>query len=48
MSWQRFIARLTAATRPVTHFVPDSALQTRRTDYTMIGALTDNVEIGMS
>ncbi|NLJ35776.1 MAG: hypothetical protein GX358_06015 [candidate division WS1 bacterium] len=33
---------------PVTRFVPGSALQTCRTDYTMIGALTDNVEIGMS
>ena len=47
MSWQRFIARL-AAHGPVTRFVPGSALQTCRTDYTMIGALTDNVEIGMS
>lgn len=47
ISWQRFIARLVAH-GPVNEFVPGSMLQETRTDYTILGAVADNVEIAMS
>ncbi len=47
VSWQRFIARLVAH-GPVNTYVPGSILQTARTDYTLLGAVADNVEIHMS
>ncbi len=47
VSWQRFIARLVAH-GPVSELVPGSLLQTERTDYTVLGAVADDVEIHMS
>ena len=47
VSWQRFIARLVAH-GPVSEFVPGSILQTARTDYTILGAVADDVEIHMA
>lgn len=47
ISWQRFIARLVAH-GPVNEFVPGSMLQETKTDYTILGAVADNVEIAMS
>jgi glucosamine-6-phosphate deaminase len=47
ISWQRFIARLVAH-GPVNEFVPGSMLQETRCDYTILGAVADNVEIKMS
>ncbi len=47
VSWQRFIARLVAH-GPVSEFVPGSILQTARTDYTMLGAVADDVRIHMA
>jgi glucosamine-6-phosphate deaminase len=47
ISWQRFIARLVAH-GPVSEFVPGSMLQETRCDYTILGAVADNVEITMS
>jgi len=47
VSWQRFIARLVAH-GPVNTYVPGSILQTAPTDYTLLGAVADNVEIHMS
>ena len=47
VSWQRFIARLVAH-GPVSEFVPGSILQTTTTDYTILGAVADDVEIHMS
>ncbi len=47
ISWQRFIARLVAH-GPVNEFVPGSMLQETRADYTILGAVADNVEIAMS
>jgi len=46
-SWQRFIARLAAHGR-VNTLVPATILQTCRTDYTVLGAVADNVEIHMA
>lgn len=46
-TWQRFIARLVAH-GPVNEFVPGSMLQETRCDYTMLGAVADNVEIQMA
>jgi glucosamine-6-phosphate deaminase len=46
-SWQRFIARLVAH-GPVSEFVPGSILQTARTDYTILGAVADDIEIHMA
>lgn len=46
-SWQRFIARLVAH-GPVSEFVPGSILQTVRTDYTLLGGVADDVEMGIS
>ncbi len=46
-SWQRFIARLAAHGR-VNTMVPASLLQTCRTDYTILGAVAEDVEIHMS
>ncbi len=47
VSWQRFIARLVAH-GPVNEFVPGSMLQETRCDYTILGAVADNVEINMA
>ena len=47
VSWQRFIARLVAH-GPVSEFIPGSILQTAPTDYTILGAVADDVEIHMS
>lgn len=47
VSWQRFIARLVAH-GPVSELVPGSILQTARTDYTILGAVADDVEIHMA
>ncbi|HCA47406.1 MAG TPA: hypothetical protein DEP45_08600 [Armatimonadetes bacterium] len=47
MSWQRFIARLVAH-GPVSKFIPGSILQEARTDYTILGAVANDVKIGMS
>ncbi len=47
VSWQRFIARLVAH-GPVSEFVPGSILQTTRSDYTILGAVADDVEIHMA
>ncbi len=47
VSWQRFIARLVAH-GPVNEFVPGSLLQETRCDYTILGAVADNVEITMA
>jgi glucosamine-6-phosphate deaminase len=44
LSWQRFIARLVAH-GPLTPYVPGSILQTRRTDYALLGGVADNVEV---
>ncbi len=46
-SWQRFIARL-AAHGKVNTLVPATILQTCRTDYTILGAVAENVEIHMA
>ena len=43
VSWQRFIGRLVAF-GPVTPWVPGSILQLAPTDYTLIGAVADNLE----
>ena len=47
VSWQRFIARLVAH-GPVSEFIPGSVLQTTRSDYTILGAVADDVEIHMA
>lgn len=47
VSWQRFIARLVAH-GPVNEFVPGSLLQETRCDYTILGAVANDVEIKMS
>jgi glucosamine-6-phosphate deaminase len=47
VSWQRFIARLVAH-GPVTPEVPGSILQTRATDYTVLGGVADDVAISMA
>ncbi len=47
VSWQRFIARLVAH-GPVNEFVPGSMLQETACDYTILGAVADNVEINMA
>ncbi len=47
VTWQRFIARLVAH-GPVNEFVPGSLLQESRCDYTILGAVADNVEITMA
>lgn len=47
ISWQRFIARLVAH-GPVSEFVPGSMLQETNADYTILGAVADNVEINMA
>ncbi|MBX3312635.1 MAG: hypothetical protein KF916_07110 [Microbacteriaceae bacterium] len=47
ISWQRFIARLVAH-GPVNEFVPGSMLQETNADYTILGAVADNVEINMA
>jgi len=46
-SWQRFIARLGAHGK-VNTLVPATILQTCRTDYTVLGAVAENVEIHMA
>ena len=46
-SWQRFIARLVAH-GPVSEFVPGSMLQQTRTDFTMLGAVADDLAISMA
>lgn len=46
-SWQRFIARLVAF-GPVSEFVPGSLLQLAPTDYTLLGAVADDVVIEMA
>ncbi len=46
-TWQQFIARL-AAHGPVNEFVPASLLQETRADYTMLGAVADDVVIDMA
>ncbi len=46
-SWQRFIARLVAH-GPVSEFVPGSMLQESRTDFTMLGAVADDLAISMA
>jgi len=46
-SWQQFIARLVAH-GPVNHFVPGSLLQLVRTDYTLLGAVADDVVVDMA
>ena len=43
VSWQRFIGRLVAF-GPVTPLVPGSILQLARTDYTLAGAVADDLE----
>ena len=47
VSWQRFIARLVAH-GPVNEFVPGSLLQETRCDYTILGAVADDVQITMA
>jgi glucosamine-6-phosphate deaminase len=47
VSWQRFVARLVAH-GPVSELVPGSILQRARTDYTIRGAVADDVEIHMA
>ena len=47
VSWQRFIARLVAH-GPISEFVPGSVLQTACTDYTLLGAVADDVAIHMA
>lgn len=47
VSWQRFIARLVAH-GPVNEFVPGSLLQQTRCDYTILGAVADDVVIDMA
>lgn len=47
VSWQRFIARLVAH-GPVNEFVPGTMLQETRCDYTVLGAVADDVEITMA
>ena len=47
VSWQRFIARLVAH-GPVSEFIPGSILQTAPTDYTILGAVADDVEVHMA
>ncbi len=47
VSWQRFIARLVAH-GPVNTLVPGSILQTKPTDYTILGNVADDVEIHMA
>ena len=42
VSWQRFIARLVAF-GPVNQWVPGSILQIARTDYTLVGAVADDL-----
>lgn len=44
LSWQRFIARLVAH-GPLTPYVPGSMLQTRPTDYSLLGGVADDVEV---
>jgi glucosamine-6-phosphate deaminase len=44
-SWQRFIARLVAH-GPVSEYLPGSFLQTARTDYTVLGTVADDIEVG--
>jgi len=46
-SWQRFIARFAAHGR-VSTLVPATILQTCRTDFTILGAVADNVEVHMA
>jgi glucosamine-6-phosphate deaminase len=46
-SWQRFIARLVAH-GPVSEFVPGSLLQLARTDYTLLGAVAEDVVVDMA
>lgn len=46
-SWQRFIARLVAF-GPISEFVPGTLLQLRPTDYTILGAVADDVVITMA
>jgi glucosamine-6-phosphate deaminase len=46
-SWQRFIARL-ASHGKVNTLVPATILQTCRTDFTILGAVADDVEIHMA
>ena len=46
-SWQRFIARLVAY-GPVSEFVPGTLLQLEPTDYTILGAVADDVVISMA
>ncbi|MGD9496688.1 MAG: hypothetical protein AB7Y46_10325 [Armatimonadota bacterium] len=43
VSWQRFIARLVAF-GPVNQWVPGSILQIARTDYTLVGAVADDLQ----
>jgi len=43
VSWQRFIARLVAF-GPVNQWVPGSILQLAPTDYTLVGAVADDLE----
>ncbi|MEN6302039.1 MAG: hypothetical protein ABFD96_04900 [Armatimonadia bacterium] len=43
VSWQRFIGRLVAF-GPVNQWVPGSILQLAPTDYTLVGAVADNLE----
>lgn len=43
VSWQRFIGRLVAF-GPVNQWVPGSILQLARTDYTMVGAVADDLD----
>jgi glucosamine-6-phosphate deaminase len=47
VSWQRFIARL-AAHGKVNTLVPATLLQTCPTDYTVLGAVAENVGIHMA
>lgn len=44
ISWQRFIARLVAH-GPVNPLVPGSILQTKRTDYTLLGGVAADVKV---
>ncbi len=46
-SWQRFIARFASHGR-VNTLVPATILQTCRTDFTILGAVADNVEVHMA
>ena len=43
-SWQRFIARLVAF-GPVSEFVPGSLLQLKKSDYTLLGSVADDITI---